>query len=40
MNKYTFIIKSGKNRGKIIDWVFAETRTNGIKGGHTWLNTK
>jgi hypothetical protein len=26
MNKYTFVIKEGKNKKHIIDWVYAPTR--------------
>ena len=27
MNKYEFIIKEGRNKNKIIDWTYANTRT-------------
>ena len=26
MNKYTFVIKEGKHKNKIIDWTFANSR--------------
>lgn len=30
MKKYTFVIKEGKHKNKIIDWVFAETRKDAL----------
>ena len=29
--KYTFVIKEGKNKNRIIDWTFAESRNEAIE---------
>lgn len=31
MKKYTFVIKEGKYKNKIVDWVFAETRKEALE---------